>query len=94
MQWICVRAGSRRYHRRAVGITDIAPLIARIRATTSLPIAAGFGISTAAHVRAVTAHADGAIVGSAIVRGIREAITAKRSPEDAAVELVESLTRS
>ncbi len=84
-----------------VGITgersespDIAPLIARIRATTSLPIAAGFGISTAAHVRAVTAHADGAIVGSAIVRSMREAIIAKRSPEDAAVALVESLTRS
>ncbi|MEI6474774.1 MAG: tryptophan synthase subunit alpha [Planctomycetota bacterium] len=83
-----------------VGITgertdspDIAPLIARIRATTSLPIAAGFGISTAAHVRAVTAHADGAIVGSAIVRSMREAIAAKRSPEDAAVALVESLTK-
>jgi tryptophan synthase alpha subunit len=42
----------------------------------------------------VTAHADGAIVGSAIVRSMREAIAAKRSPEDAAVELVESLTRS
>ena len=81
-----------------VGITgersdapDVAPLIARIRATTALPIAAGFGISTAAHVAAVTAHADGAIVGSALVRRMREAIAAGRSPEDAAVELVTSL---
>ena len=81
-----------------VGITgersdapDVAPLIARIRAATALPIAAGFGISTAAHVAAVTAHADGAIVGSALVRRMREAIAAGRSPEDAAVELVTSL---
>ncbi|NBQ16066.1 MAG: tryptophan synthase subunit alpha, partial [Proteobacteria bacterium] len=81
-----------------VGITgersdapDVAPLIARIRAATTLPIAAGFGISTAAHVAAVTAHADGAIVGSALVRRMREAIAAGRSPEDAAVELVTSL---
>ena len=65
--------------------------MARIRAATTLPIAAGFGISTAAHVAAVTAHADGAIVGSALVRRMREAIAAGRSPEDAAVELVTSL---
>jgi tryptophan synthase alpha chain len=81
-----------------VGITgersdapEIGGLLARIRATTELPVAAGFGISTPEHVRAVLQHADGAIVGSAIVRRMREAIVAGRSPEDAAMELVRTL---
>lgn len=81
-----------------VGITgersdapEIGGLVARIRATTELPIAAGFGISTPAHVAAVLRHADGAIVGSAIVRRMREAIAEGKGPEDAAVELVRAL---
>ena len=84
-----------------VGITgerseapDVAPVVGLIRRHTALPIAAGFGISTPDHVRAVLAHADGAIVGSAIVRRMREAIAAGRSPEDAAVSLVEELVRA
>lgn len=83
-----------------VGITgeradapDVAPIVDRIRRHTALPVAAGFGISTRDHVRAVLRHADGAIVGSAIVRQMREAIAAGRSPEDAAVALVEQLVR-
>jgi tryptophan synthase alpha chain len=39
-----------------------------IRAHVSLPIAAGFGISTRAQAEAVSAHADGYIVGSALVK--------------------------
>jgi tryptophan synthase alpha chain len=71
----------------------VAPIVDRIRRHTALPVAAGFGISTRDHVRAVLRHADGAIVGSAIVRQMREAIAAGRSPEDAAVALVEQLVR-
>jgi len=41
----------------------------------------------------VLEHADGAIVGSAIVRRMREAIVSGRNPEDAAVALVEELVR-
>jgi tryptophan synthase alpha subunit len=81
-----------------VGITgeradapDVAPIVERIRRHTVLPVAAGFGISTREHVRAVLAKADGAIVGSAIVRRMREAIAAGRSPEDAATALVTEL---
>ncbi|MEQ1862101.1 MAG: tryptophan synthase subunit alpha [Chthoniobacteraceae bacterium] len=44
--------------------------VAAIRATTPLPIAVGFGISTPEHVRAVAKVADGIVVGSAIVRQI------------------------
>ena len=46
--------------------------VAQIRATTSLPIAVGFGISTPEHVREVARVADGVVVGSAIVKQIAE----------------------
>jgi len=46
------------------------PLIERMRALTDLPLAMGFGISTADQVAAIASHADAAVVGSAIVRQI------------------------
>jgi tryptophan synthase alpha chain len=45
--------------------------IARVYGYTKehrLPIAVGFGLSTPAHIAEVTGHADGAVVGSALVR--------------------------
>lgn len=47
--------------------SDAASLVARIRQFTKLPIAVGFGISNAEHVRAVGEFADAAVIGSAIV---------------------------
>jgi tryptophan synthase alpha chain len=48
-------------------------LIKRVRKKTSLPIYVGFGISTPEHVKSVlAAGADGAIVGSAIVKIIEK----------------------
>jgi tryptophan synthase alpha chain len=47
---------------------DLATLISNIRANTSLPVAVGFGVSTADHVRTICQIADGAIVGSALVK--------------------------
>ncbi len=47
---------------------EIAERVALIRRLSDIPIACGFGITTPAHVRAVTEHADAAIVGSALVR--------------------------
>ena len=55
----------------------ISPLISRIREHESamkikVPLAVGFGISKPEHVRTVSQIADGAIVGSAILRMIEE----------------------
>lgn len=53
-------------------VPDIAVRIEEIRSVTDLPLAVGFGISSKAHVQVVHEHADGAIVGSAIVRRMAE----------------------
>lgn len=41
--------------------------IAMLRGVTEMPLAVGFGVSNVAHVRDVAAHADGIIVGSALI---------------------------
>jgi tryptophan synthase alpha chain len=46
--------------------------VSAIRATTALPIAVGFGISTPEQVRSVALVADAVVVGSAIVKRIGE----------------------
>ena len=47
--------------------SDAPELVARLRRFTDLPIAVGFGISNASHVKAVGEFADAAIIGSALV---------------------------
>ena len=73
--------------------TSAAPLVARIRAVTTIPIALGFGIATPAHVREVMAYADAAIVGSALVGLIEETAAAGRDVP-AAVERFVAWLRS
>jgi tryptophan synthase alpha chain len=46
---------------------DAADLVARLRQFTTLPIAVGFGISNAEHVKAVGEFADAAVIGSVLV---------------------------
>jgi tryptophan synthase alpha chain len=51
-----------------------AEVIARAKASTTVPVALGFGISTPAHARqAADAGADGVIVGTRLVRAVSEA---------------------
>jgi len=50
----------------------VAPLIARTKATTDLPVGVGVGVSTGAQAAELAAHADGVIVGSAFVRTLLE----------------------
>ena len=53
---------------RAEVPAELVRLVRDLRAVTTKPIGVGFGISTPEQVAAVVRHADGAIVGSAIVR--------------------------
>ena len=51
---------------------DAECLVKRVRVVSDLPIAVGFGISTAQQVQRVWRFADAAVIGSAIVRKIEE----------------------
>lgn len=46
---------------------ELGETVARVRAVTDLPVAVGFGISTADQARQVSRLADGVVVGSALV---------------------------
>jgi tryptophan synthase alpha chain len=51
--------------------------VSRIRAHSALPVAVGFGISTRAQVAQAALHADGVVVGSALVNVIRDGLGAR-----------------
>ena len=68
---------------------DAEKLVARARKFTDLPIAVGFGISTAGQIADVWRYADAAVVGSAIVSVIEKA--AAGSHVDAVEEFVGGL---
>ncbi|MDD5432144.1 MAG: tryptophan synthase subunit alpha [Candidatus Omnitrophica bacterium] len=53
---------------------DLVDNLKAIKRITKKPVCVGFGVSTAAQVKEVSKYADGVIVGSAIVRGIKERI--------------------
>jgi tryptophan synthase alpha chain len=59
--------------------SDAAQVVSRLKQFTKLPVALGFGISNAEHVKAVGEFADAAVIGSAIVQLIE-----KTSPEQVA----------
>ncbi len=49
---------------------DVAPEVARIKASTTLPVVVGFGITTPDQAQGIASIADGCVVGSAIVKDI------------------------
>ena len=66
--------------------TDVGPEVARIKASTDLPVIVGFGINTPEKSQAIASVADGAVVGSAIVSQI-----AAGKPVDDVLSFVKSL---
>jgi len=57
---------------RAELAPTLAPLAARARAVTGVPLYAGFGISTGAHARAAAEITDGVVVGSRAVEAAEQ----------------------
>ncbi|WP_114966922.1 tryptophan synthase subunit alpha [Alkalilacustris brevis] len=66
----------------------VAPDVARIRAAAGLPVVVGFGISTPEGAAEIAGVADGAVVGSAIVKLIGE-----RRPVPEVLARIEALAR-
>ena len=52
--------------------SDLPDFLSRVRAHTDLPLAVGFGVSSAEHVRSIGEHAQAAVVGSALINAIEE----------------------
>ncbi len=68
-----------------------APLVARTRAVTDLPIGVGLGVSTRAQAADVAQHADGVIVGSAFVRRLLDAGADRAAGLESLAELTREL---
>jgi tryptophan synthase alpha chain len=62
---------------------DLPALLRRVRKVTTLPVAVGFGISLPGHVSILGGLADAAVIGSALVSEIAQAVT----PESASAAL-------
>jgi tryptophan synthase alpha chain len=67
---------------------ELRATVQRVRDAASVPVAVGFGISTAEHARQVAEIADGVIVGSRVVRAAGE------GGPDAVAELVSELAEA
>jgi tryptophan synthase alpha chain len=70
--------------------------VARIKKSTQLPVAVGFGIKTPAQAKDIAAGADAVVVGSALVETIRNSLGQKGEPTGntvpAVLNLVEGLS--
>jgi tryptophan synthase alpha chain len=58
----------------APDVADVHAQVARIKKSTALPIAVGFGVRTPEQARLIAAGADGVVVGSALVNAIRDSL--------------------
>ena len=70
--------------------TAVAAAVGRIKAKTPLPVCVGFGVRTAEQASAIGRHADGVVVGSALVAAVE---AAQDGGTPAMVEAVTALVR-
>lgn len=94
---ICRGAGGFLYLITRTGVTGeggvdkaaVAEQAARVRAVSSLPLCAGFGVRNASDAAAMAPSVDGVVVGSALVRQVSRG----GPPEAAAARVAESVAR-
>ena len=71
--------------------------VARIKGQTDLPVVVGFGVKSAEQVRDIATFADGAVVGSAIVREIETGLDGNGVPQEGlcnrVIQLVSNLAQ-
>jgi len=79
---------------READASEIAPMVAGVRAARGLPVAVGFGIRTPERAAAVARVADGVVVGSVLVDQIAEAIAQKRDPVTKVLESATALAQA
>jgi tryptophan synthase alpha chain len=79
---------------KSADATAIAPAVARVREASGLPVAVGFGIREPAQAAAVARVADAAVVGSALVETLAEAIAQNRDPVSKVLETAGGLAKA
>lgn len=73
--------------------SKVAAAVQRIKSHTNLPICVGFGVKTAEHARLIGAHADGVVVGTAIVNQVALSLTKDDQATADTVQSVVTLVR-
>jgi tryptophan synthase alpha chain len=71
---------------KSAGIGDIAAAVTRLKASTELPVAVGFGIRDREAAAAVARHADASVVGTAIVDRIAKGLDGNGKPGPALID--------
>ncbi len=71
--------------------SKVAKAVERIKRHTTLPVAVGFGVKTAAQARAIGRAADGVVVGSAIVGAVKDSLDAQGRATKTTVSAVTDL---
>jgi len=72
----------------------VSEAVARIKRHTRLPVCVGFGIRTPEAARAIASHADGAVVGTALVDALRNSLDSEGRATGKTVNAVAELTAS
>lgn len=73
--------------------SKVADAVKRIKGHTQLPVAVGFGVKNAQTAAAIAAHADGVVVGTALVNALKDSLDANEAAGSGTVEAVASLVR-
>ena len=79
---------------KSADANDVAPSVQRVRAASGLPVAVGFGIRTPAQAAAVARIADAAVVGTALVDAVAEAVAQNRDPVAKVLETAAALGKA
>ena len=79
---------------KAADASAVAPAVARVRAASGLPVAVGFGIRTPEQAAAVARVADAAVVGTALVDAVADAVAQNRDPVAKVLETAATLAKS
>ena len=74
--------------------TKVAAAVARIKRHTKLPVCVGFGIKTPQNARDIASHADGSVVGSALVDALRASLDGEGRATAKTVSAVAELAAS
>ena len=74
-----------------IDVPQVAAAVARIKRHCALPVAVGFGVKNAAQAAAIAQHADGVVVGSALIDALKATLDANGKAQVASVGAVTKL---